>query len=179
LLDRVGQGDLTAFGQLYDATAARVFGLLLAILRDSGLTDEVTQDVFFEIWRRASTFDPTKGASISWIFTLAHSRAIDRVRQVRSLRARDTFFATNSYYPEFDSAAESATCHEGDHQIRAALAQLTPLQRQAIRLTYLMGHTTSEASEILGVPISTFKTRVRAGLIALRGILSVDNPPPD
>lgn len=172
LLVLVGQGDLTAFGRLYDSTSARVFGLIRAILLDPSLAQEVTQEVYFEIWRRASIFDQSKGAAISWIFTLAHSRTIDKVRSVQSMRTNDGTFARNSYYPEIDSATETAGRAENGQHIRAALAQLTPLQQQAIKLTYYLGYTSSQAGELLGIPTPTFKARTRAGLIALRAITS-------
>ncbi len=170
LLDLVGHGDLAAFTQLYDRTAARVYGLIRAILLDRDLAQEVTQEVYLEIWRRASVFDPAKGVAISWIFTLAHSRAIDRVRSVQSMRTNDGTFARNSYYPDINSAAEIAERTENGHRVRAVLAQLTPLQQQAIHLAYYLGYTSSQASKLLGVPATTFKARLHSALGNLRRI---------
>ncbi|MGI8414840.1 MAG: sigma-70 family RNA polymerase sigma factor [Nakamurella sp.] len=174
LLCLAGRGDMRAFGQLYDVTVSRVFGLARSILRNHSLAEEVTQDVYFEIWRRASSFDVTRGPAIAWMLTLTHSRAVDRVRRMRVLRSNDDAFAAQSFYPDIDAVTDQAIRTENDGLVHAALAQLTALQRQAIHLTYFLGHTNAEASSLLGVPIPTFKDRVRGALTALRGLQSVN-----
>lgn len=173
LLCLTGRGDMRAFGQLYDVTVPRVFGLARSILRNHSLAEDVTQDVYFEIWRRADSFDVTRGPAITWMLMLTHSRAVDRVRRTRVLRTNDDTFAAQSFYPDLDLVTDQATRTENDGLVHAALAQLTALQRQAIHLTYFLGHTNAEASQLLGVPIPTFKDRIRAALTALRGLHSV------
>ncbi len=168
LLWLTGQGDIQAFGRLYDLTAARIWGLTRSILRDRGLAEDATQDVYFEIWRRAASFDSTKGPAISWMLMLAHARSVDRVRRVETLRRNEDSFARLSSYPDVDSAIEQISRTDNDRQAQAALAALTPLQRQAIHLTYFLGHSNSEASRLLGVPLPTFKDRIRCALHAMR-----------
>lgn len=168
LLVMVGRGEMHAFGQLYDLTVVRVLGLSRAILRNDSLAEEVVQDVYFEIWRRGATFDATRGPAISWILILAHARSVDKIRRAESLRAYDTLYARRSFYPDIDPVADWALRTYNDGQLQTALAALTVLQRQAIHLTYFLGHTNSEASCLLGIPIPTFKDRLRSALIALR-----------
>ncbi len=168
LLTLVAQGDLPAFGQLYDRTAGRIYGLTRAILRNVSLAEEATQDVFFEIWRRAGHFDSLRGSAMSWMLTLAHSRAIDKIRSLQSLRTHDGTFARNSYGPHIDSASDSIDRAVHHRQIHQALTALTPLQRQAIHLVYFLNYTTAEASQLLNIPVPTFKGRLHSALLALR-----------
>jgi len=172
LLWLTGQGDIQAFGRLYDLTAPRIWGLTRSILRDRGLAEDATQDVYFEIWRRAAGFDSTKGPAISWMLMLAHARSVDRVRRVETLRRREDSFARLSFDPDVDSAIEQIIRMDNDRQAHAALAALTPLQRQAIHLTYFLGHSNSEASRLLGIPLPTFKDRIRGALHTMRSIAS-------
>lgn len=175
LLCLAARGDMRAFGQLYDLTVSRIFGLARAVVRNHSLAEDVTQDVYFEVWRRASSFDVSKGSAISWMLTLTHSRAVDRVRRMRVLRTNDNTFAEQSFYPDIDLVTEQAIRTENDGLVQLALAQLTTLQRQAIHLTYFLGHTNAEASLLLGVPIPTFKDRIRAALAALRRLHSASD----
>jgi len=168
LLRAAARGELPAFGQLYDQTATRVFGLARGILRNAGLAEDVTQEVFFEIWRRAQSFDHTKGSALSWMLALTRSRAIDRVRRTETSRSHDRAFLRASYYPVVETVSDRMERTENDRWVHVALAKLTALQRQAVHLTYFLGHTNSEASALLGIPLPTFKDRLRAAIIALR-----------
>lgn len=168
LLRSAGHGDLPAFGELYDLTVARIFGLSRSILRNHSLAEEVTQDVYFEIWRRAARFDSNKGPAISWMLTLTHSRAVDKVRRAQVLRNYDDTYGMSTFAPDIDTVIEQVIRTENDRQIHAALAQLTAVQRQAIYLTYFLGHTNTESSRLLKIPLPTFKARLRAAQIALR-----------
>lgn len=168
LLRAAARGDLPAFGQLYYQTVARIFGLARGILRSAGLAEDVTQEVFFEIWRRAQSFDHTKGSALSWMLALARSRAIDKVRRTETSRSHDRAFLHASYYPVVDTVADGMERTENDRRVHVALARLTELQRQAVHLTYFLGHTNSEASALLGIPLPTFKDRLRAAILALR-----------
>lgn len=168
LLHRVGKGQQRAFGELYDLTAPRVFGLARTVLRDTSHAEEVTQEVFLQIWFTATTFDSGKGSALSWILQRAHSRAVDRVRQVQATRIRDSSYARLEYQPATDTALEAVLRDHDHQQLHTAMSMLTPLQRQALTLTYFDGHTYLVASEILGVPVTTLKSRIRSALIAMR-----------
>ena len=177
LLELVGTGHRASFTALYDAAAARVFGLARAVLRNDSLAEEVTQDVFLETWQRASRFDRRLGSGLSWIMRLAHSRAVDKVRHHQSTSARDHQDAVASYQPDVDIVLHDVLADQDRQQIREALASITPRQHEAIMLTFFAGHNYREASVILGVPLSTLKTRIRDGLINLRTALEVAHAP--
>jgi RNA polymerase sigma-70 factor (ECF subfamily) len=173
LLERVGAGDRSAFDQLYRLTAARVFGLIRQILRDSAQSEEVGQEVYLEAWQTASRYDRTKGRAQTWLFTMAHRRAIDRVRASQSSRDRDLRIGIRDRETDHDSVAERVEVILESARVRVALAALSAVQRQAIELAYFAGHTQTEIAELLGVPVSTAKTRMRDGLIRLRRELAV------
>ncbi|MGI8414671.1 MAG: sigma-70 family RNA polymerase sigma factor [Nakamurella sp.] len=174
LLRLAGHGDLAAFGELYELTVVRVFGLSRSIVRNRSLAEEVTQDVYFEIWRRAASFDSRKGAAMGWMLRLTHSRAVDKVRRCQVLRSHDQTYGRNFFAPDIDTVIEQVIHTENDRQLRAALAQLTVVQRQAVHLTDFFGHTNAESSRLLQIPLPTFKARLRAALIALRTFTRAD-----
>ena len=177
LIERVATGDRVAFDELYRTTAPRLLGLIRQILRDPSQSEEVSQEVFLEIWQTASRFQRTKGRGLSWIFTLAHRRAIDRVRSSQSSRDRDYRIGMRDRETEHDSVAERIETIFESARMRAALELLTAVQRQAIELAYFGGHTQSEMAAILGVPLSTAKTRMRDGLLRLRKALTEEPVP--
>lgn len=168
LIERVAAGDRVAFEQLYRSTSPRLFGLIRQILRDPSQSEEVSQEVFLEIWQTASRFQRSKGRGLSWIFTLAHRRAIDRVRSSQSSRDRDYRIGMRDRDTEHDSVAEQIDTIFESARMRAAFELLTAVQRQAIELAYFGGHTQTEMAAILGVPLSTAKTRMRDGMLRLR-----------
>ena len=173
LLESVATGHREAFAALYDATAGRVFGMTRAVLRNDSLAEEVTQDVFLEIWQRAARFDRRLGTPVSWIMTLAHSRAVDKVRHHQAVYLRDHRDAVTSYQPDVDVVLQEVLGGQDRQLLRDALVGITPRQNEAIVLTFFGGHSYREASVLLGIPLSTFKTRVRDGLINLRTALEV------
>lgn len=173
LLNRSARGDQQAFAALYDATAARVHGMALRVVRDPAQAEEVTQEAFLEIWRTASRFDPTRGSAISWLLTLAHRRAVDRVRAAESASRRDTTYTRQSQDVAHDATAEAAQASLEAKRVRHALTQLTPVQREAIELSYLGGYTHTEVATLLDLPLGTAKTRIRDGLIRLRDFMGV------
>ncbi len=172
LLHLVAEGQQRPFADLYQLTAARVFGLTWAVLRDSSNAEEVTQEVYLEIWQTAKAFDRSKGSASAWIMRLAHSRAVDRVRRVQAARMRDDKYARLDYQPEVDTVLDIVT-HAQDQefmreQLRTGMARLTPLQREALVLTFFQGMTGPAASRMLDIPLSTLKSRLRSGLIVMR-----------
>ncbi len=174
LLSRASRGDEQAFAELYDGTCSRIFGLVRRVVRDPAQAEEVTQEVYLTVWRESARYDPTRGSALAWILTIAHRRAVDRVRASESARERDNRFATLDDGPAFDVVEEAVTASLDSARVRHALSTLTDVQREAITLAYYGGYTYKEVSELLDVPLGTIKTRMRDGLIRLRDTLGVD-----
>jgi RNA polymerase sigma-70 factor (ECF subfamily) len=173
LLARVAEGDQAAFGELYDQLAPRVLGLVRRLLKDFAQSEEVTQEVFLEIWQTATRYDPNKGGASTWVLTMAHRRAVDRVRSSQSTRVRDTKIGIRDFPTEYDSVAESVEINVEHERVKKALSRLTELQRQAITLAYYGGFSHNEVAEQLHIPVGTVKTRLRDGMIRLRDELGV------
>ena len=173
LLKRSGLGDETAFAQLYDATSARAYGLALRVVRDPSQAEEVAQEAFLEIWRTASRFDPARGSAVSWILTLVHRKAVDRVRSAEASTRRDLAYHQDSRGVEHDTTAEAAHASIEARRVRQALGSLTEAQRQALELAYFNGYTHTEVATMLDLPLGTAKTRIRDGLIRLRDMMGV------
>lgn len=173
LVRRCARGDEDAFATFHDRTAPRVHGLVLSVLRDPAQSEEVTQEVFLEAWRTCSRFDPSRGSVEAWLFTLAHRRAVDRVRSAEASHRRDATFGERHRDVAHDSTSEAATDALEAARVRRALASLTDLQRQAVELAYFGGHSHTQVAALLGLPVGTAKTRIRDGLIRLRDQLGV------
>jgi len=176
LLVDVGRGDQAAFTAFYTLFSSRVFGLVAKVLLDRELAQEVTQEVFFQLWQQASRFDPERGSAVSWVPRIAHARAVDRVRMIRSRSRLDTGYAATSHVAETDTVVEDVLLHAEQRAIRAALLRLSPIQRESIQLAYYSGMTAQEISVHLGVGRSTVKTRIRDGLLKLGIDLSTRAP---
>ena len=173
LVERVGRGDRLAFGELYDAMAPRVLGLVTRLLRDPAQSEEVAQEIFLEIWQTSSRFDPSRGGAATWILTMTHRRAVDRVRASQASRDRDVRVGIRDLDVDIDHVAESVEVRVEHERVERAMARLTDMQRQAIALSYYGGYSNSEVATILSVPIGTIKTRIRDGMIRLRDELGV------
>ncbi|MDQ1640750.1 MAG: polymerase sigma-70 factor, subfamily [Actinomycetota bacterium] len=174
LLTLVARGDGPAFEVLYDEVANAVFGVVRRVLRDPAQSEEVTQEVLVEVWRTATRFDPERGSATTWILTMAHRRAIDRVRSSQASQDRDLRVATRDHVRDYDQVAEQVEARLEQEQVRRCLEQLTDLQRESITLAYYGGHTYREVAELLDLPLGTVKTRLRDGLIRLRDCLGVE-----
>lgn len=173
LLLRVAQGDQQAFSELYDELSGRVLGLITRLLRDRAQSEEVAQEVFLEVWQQAAKFDTKRGSAASWVLTMAHRRAVDRVRAAQSSRDRDTKIGIRDFESGFDQVSESVEIRIEHERVSRALGRLTEFQRQAVQLAYYGGYSHSEMAEQLGVPIGTVKTRLRDGMIRLRDEMGV------
>jgi RNA polymerase sigma-70 factor, ECF subfamily len=173
LLERVARGDRIAFAQLYDRVSGALYGLIRQVLRDPAQSEEVTQEVLLEIWRTAPRFDANRGSAKAWMMTMAHRRAVDRVRSEQASRDRDDKVGARETQRDFDVVAEAVETRLEQQQVRRALDQLTDLQREAVELAYYGGHTYREVAELLDTPLGTVKTRLRDGLIRLRDTLGV------
>ena len=173
LLTRCARADEQAFADLYDATARRVHGLVLRVVRDPAQAEEVTQEVYLQVWRTATRFDATKGSALSWLMTLAHRRAVDRVRAAEAASRQDTTYHQRTQVVPHDATAEAAETSLEARRVRAALAELTTVQREALELAYFGGYTHTEVATMLDLPVGTAKTRIRDGLIRLRDAMGV------
>jgi RNA polymerase sigma-70 factor (ECF subfamily) len=170
LLSAVAGGDRGAFAELYDLVSPTVFGLVRSVVRDRAMAEEVTQEVFAQVWRLAPRFEPSAGSATAWVHTLAHRRAVDRVRSEQASRRRIERAGRLSAVPP-DEPDEAVVEGLDRQRVRAALAGLTERQRRAIELAYYGGHTYEEVAVLLDIPTGTAKTRIRDGLIRLRDAL--------
>ncbi len=173
LLARVAEGDRQAFADFYDLVASRALGLVIRVLRDRAQAEEVVQEVFLEIWQTAPRYDASRGTALTWVLTMAHRRAIDRVRSAQSARDRETREGIRDFRVEYDSVSEAAELRLEHERVRRAMERLTPLQREAVSLAYYGGYSSGEVAQMLSIPIGTVKTRLRDGLIRLRDELGV------
>jgi RNA polymerase sigma-70 factor (ECF subfamily) len=166
-LARAAADDRSAFRDLYALTSRLVFGIVLAIVRKREIAEEVTQDAYLCIWRRAASYDPAKGNPLAWIAAIARNRAIDR------LRAEQTrgFVTADDELPEIDDGIDHAGRTVESMTVRRLLAGLRPEHRQALLLAYFRGYTNTELAAVLGVPVGTVKSWLRRGLIALKEAL--------
>ncbi|WP_138417078.1 ECF RNA polymerase sigma factor SigK [Sinomonas gamaensis] len=175
LMSRVAQGDQGAFGALYDALAPLVHGLVLRVVRDAAQSEEVTQEVFLEVWQQAKRFDADRGRARAWITVMAHRRAVDRVRAAQAATDRDLREGIKDFEESYDDVEHQVEVALESERVRKALESLTDIQRQAIRLAYYGGYTYGEVADALGLPLGTVKTRIRDGMIRLRDVLGVSH----
>lgn len=173
LLQRAGTGDEHAFAGVYDALSPGVFGTCLTVLRDRDHAAEVTQEVMLELWRTAARFDPARGGARTWALTVAHRRAVDRVRSVQAQRERDQRTVDTDVERPFDTVSEEVEETMERERVRQCLGGLTPTQHEAVVLAYYGGRTYREVADHLGAPLATVKTRIRDGLTRLRDCLGV------
>ncbi len=173
LLAQVARGETAAFEQLYARYAGPVHGVIRKVLRDEAQSEEVTQEVFVEVWRTAARYDPERGSIRAWMVMMARRRAIDRVRSEQAAGDRELRVAAGTSTPEYDEVSETVELRLQQQQVRRCLETLTRLQRQSVELAFYRGYTHREVSDVLSVPLGTVKTRLRDGLIRLRDCLGV------
>jgi len=173
MLSRSGRGDQSAFAELYDATSALVHGIVLKVVRDPSQAEEITQEVFVEIWRLAPRYEADRGSVKSWIATIAHRRAVDRVRSEQAHRNRNEVVG-RQVERDHDVVTELVLDRLDRARVIAALDLLTEDQRAAVELAYFGGHTYREVAVLLGAAEGTVKGRIRDGLIKLRDHLGVN-----
>jgi RNA polymerase sigma-70 factor (ECF subfamily) len=172
-LRRVALGDEDAFEQLYRSVAGQVLGVVQRVLRDPAQSEEVAQEVLVEVWRTASRFDARRGSGITWVLTMAHRRAVDRVRSSQAASDREDRVGRREQQRPYDEVAEQVSERLEHEAVRRCLGGLTDLQRESVQLAYYGGNTYREVAELLDAPLGTIKTRLRDGLIRLRDCLGV------
>lgn len=172
LLARVAQGDQEAFASFYDATSRTVFGIVLSVLRDRAQSEEVTQEVYVDAWKSAPRFDRRQGSASAWLNTIAHRKAVDRVRSAERSTQRDQrhFEQTLAVEAQPD-VSDLVVARDEGQRVRAAMSQLPEPQRTVLGLAYFEGRSHREVAEILGIPLGTAKTRIRDGMKRLRAQL--------
>ncbi|CCA53686.1 RNA polymerase sigma-70 factor [Streptomyces venezuelae ATCC 10712] len=173
VMQQVAQGDKQAFSALYDGLAPLVFGIVLKVVRDRAQSEEVAQEVMIDLWRQAARYRPEAGSVRTWAATIAHRRAVDRVRSAQAATDREHAQAAREHTTAFDEVAEQVETRLESEQVRRCLRGLTEVQRQAVTLAYYQGLTYREVAEALRTPLPTIKTRMRDGLIRLRDCMGV------
>lgn len=176
VMARVAAGDEAAFATFYDATSRTVFGIVLRVLRDRAQAEEVSQEVFLEAWRTSARYDGNQGSPSAWINTIAHRRAVDRVRSAERSAARDQRHAEREHQPDAADVSDIIVARDEGGRVRRALATLPEAQRTALSMAYFDGHTQREVAELLGVPLGTVKTRMRDAMKKLRHHLDEGGP---
>ena len=171
LLARAADGDRQAFREFYDNISAKLFGIILRILIERGEAEDVLQEVFFTIWRKAAEFDPTRASPVTWTATIARNRAIDRLRARgnRPLAPLDEAAAVRDESPAADVIIDA---HRDAVRLDAALAALEPRHAAAIRSCYFEGSTYEALALREGIPVGTLKSWVRRGLMRMKAELS-------
>jgi RNA polymerase sigma-70 factor (ECF subfamily) len=170
LMQLVQAGDDVAFATLYDQLAGAVFGTVKRVLRDPAMSEEVTQEVFVELWRTAARFDPERASVSTWAITIARRRAVDRVRREQSQRDRIERSATQRP-PVEDAPDDAVVASLESERVSRALAELPEEQRIVIQMAFIDGDSHGEIAERLDLPLGTVKGRVRLGLKKLGGRL--------
>jgi len=172
-LERMARGDHEALAELYDRHSRLVYSLALRIIRDQGEAEDIVQEVFSQAWRQAGRYEARRGNVIAWLLNLTRSRAIDRLRgrQSRPEAASESLLAID--IPDLTLPVDEQLSLEGRaSRVRAAMKELSLLQRVAIELAFYEGLTHVEIAERLELPLGTVKTRIRQGLLKLKDRLA-------
>ncbi len=174
LMARSARGHEDAFAELYDLTSRRLYAVILRVLRSTDHAAEVTQEVYIEVWRQSARYASDKGSVMGWMTTMAHRRAVDRVRSVSSEVARDERYVVAGQERDVDHVWEDVEQKLDVERVRKGMTSLTAIQREALTLAYFGGYTQSQVAQLLKLPLGTVKTRIRDGLIGLRDALGVE-----
>jgi RNA polymerase sigma-70 factor (ECF subfamily) len=168
---RVAAGDRAALRIVYQATSAKLFGVCLRILKDRSEAEDVLQDVYVTVWRKAASFDPSRASPITWLVAIARNRSIDRLRAGAVSRRMDPIDAADEVGDPAPAALEQVEAAEQSGRLRTCLQELEERQSAAIRSAFLDGTTYEELAARMGVPLGTMKSWIRRGLLKLRACL--------
>lgn len=173
LLKRIAQQDQGAFAEFYAQTSRRVYGLARRVLIDPELSEDTTQEVYLQVWNMADRFNADAGSPMAWLMTLAHRRAVDRVRSEQSSTDREARYGAAMQVKDHDDVVDTVTQRLEAEAVVQCLETLTDTQKESVRLAYYGGLTYREVAEKLGVAVPTIKSRIRDGLIRLKTCLGV------
>ena len=174
LLRQVAQGDQRAFTTLYGRLAPALYGMALRMMNDAQEAEDVLQEGFTYIWRKAATFDPARSSAFAWAVLIVRHKAIDRLRvRQRDQQRRESMTAASAFEVPIDErSAQEPAWRERSAEARAALAELAPDQRSALELAFFGGLTHEQVAQRLGAPLGTVKARIRRGLLKLREFMT-------
>ena len=173
LLGRIAQGDQAAFADFYQLTSRRVFGMARRVLIDPELSEDATQEVFLQVWQNAAKFNPEAGSPLSWLMTISHRRAVDKVRSTQSSTDREARYGASSQDIDHDSVSDEVGSKLEAEAVVRCLETLMDTQQESVRLAYYGGLTYREVAERLNAAVPTIKSRIRDGLIRLKTCLGV------
>jgi len=176
LLRRVAQGDNVAFAALYDRLSPILYSMALRMMNDAGEAEDVLQDGFIYIWRRASAFEPGRSSSFAWAVMIVRNKAIDRLRvRQRGERLQERVTSSRELFSDRDDlSALEPFLRERKAQVQSALSEVSPEQRQALQLSFFSELTHEQIAAQLGAPVGTIKARIRRGLLQLRQVFQRD-----
>jgi len=174
LISRIAEGDESAFTALYERFSASLYGMAFRMMNDAKEAEDVLQEGFTYIWRKAASYDSSRSSPFAWAVMIVRNKAIDRLRVRRRLeRLRDKVTTEGSFYQEKDeTSADEPTLRERGALVRSALRQIPEEQRQALELCFFGGLTHAQIAERLATPLGTIKARIRRGLLRLRDCLN-------
>lgn len=173
LVRRVAAGDEDAFAQVYDRTCTLVHSVARRILSENAAAEEVTADVFTQVWKQAANYQESKGAVLAWLTNIVRSRAIDRLRSVSAMRQRfEPIDDAEQHQDPKATPEEHSSLAERRRIVQEAMRALPREQREAIEVAFFQGMTHTEVAQQLGQPLGTVKTRIRAGMMKLRELLA-------
>ncbi|MDJ0356482.1 MAG: ECF RNA polymerase sigma factor SigK [Actinomycetota bacterium] len=173
LISLTATGDQSAFAQLYQLTAKRVYGMARRVLIDANLAEDTTQEVYLQLWQSAAKYDPAAGSPLGWLMTIAHRRAVDKVRSTQSATDREARYGATSHVIEHDDVVDTVNERLDAESVVKCLATLTATQQESVKLAYYGGLTYREVAEKLGAAVPTIKSRIRDGLLRLKTCLEV------
>lgn len=174
LIRSTADGDQQAFAELYRLTARRVYGMARRVLIDAELAQDAAQEVYLQIWQNAAKFDAASGSPLAWLMTIAHRRAVDKVRSAQSSADREAKYGATSQSIEHDEVADAVSDRIDAESVVKCLATLTDTQQESVKLAYYGGLTYREVAEKLGAAVPTVKSRIRDGLLRLKSCLEVN-----
>ena len=173
LLGQIADGDQASFAEFYQLTSRRVYGMARRVLIDAELSEDTAQEVFLQVWQNAAKFNADAGSPLAWLMTIAHRRAVDKVRSSQSSTDREARYGASSQEIDHDSVSDEVGSRLEAEAVVRCLNTLTETQQESVRLAYYGGLTYREVAEKLNAAVPTIKSRIRDGLIRLKTCLGV------